>query len=99
MWEVERMKPARIIVPTGRRVEKVSARPVADGRTTMPAVSLPPAAAPGALPAPGPRHNTCAGLVDTAPCRTTRAAFHAKSGPCGRVDVIRLRTANMPMPA
>ena len=42
MWEVERMKPARIIVPTGRRVEKVSARPVADGRTTMPAVSLPP---------------------------------------------------------
>jgi hypothetical protein len=99
MWEVERMKPARIIVPAGRKAEKASARSVADGRTTIPAAALPPAAALDALPAPGVRRNTCAGLVDMAPCRTTGAAWHAKSGPGGHVDVIRSRTANMPMPA
>jgi hypothetical protein len=62
MWKVERMKPARIIVPAGRRVEKASARRVVAGRTTV-------------------------------------AALHAKSGPGGRVDVIRSRPADMPMPA
>jgi hypothetical protein len=88
MWEVERMKPARIIVSAGRTVEEVSARRVAASRTAMPAAPLPPAATPDAR----------LELVDLAPCRTTGAAFHAKSGRCGRVDVIRSCAADMSMP-
>jgi hypothetical protein len=94
-WEVERMKPARAIVLAGRTVEEVNARRVAVSRTTLPAASTPPAQALDTAPA---RATARLGLVESASCRMSKAAFDDRSGQDGCVNAMRRRAANMSMP-
>jgi hypothetical protein len=90
MWEVERMKPARVIVPAGETAEEVSARRVTVSRIAIPAVAPPPAATLDTAPALGTR--------TIAPCRMNGVACDGTSGQRGSATAIRLRAANMSTP-
>jgi hypothetical protein len=98
MWEVERMKPARIIVLADRTVEEVKARSVAVSRTTMLTVAPLPAGTRDVALALGTRMSVRASLVGPASSPRRDADFGDRSGPRGSVDAAPSRPANTPMP-